>query len=134
MTRRATAPNWRSLHVARLFVRSIAPVAPRHNCVILIAVTRVLAAKAFYRFASPSCLGIALNEPALATEASGVDESIAGQAIAARHEAWAAADAERGCRALVVRRVPADGPPHGPVRPLRIALAQCRLASGRQFA
>lgn len=54
----------------------------------LIAVTHALAAKAFYRFDTLSCLGIALNQTSLS--GAGIDESTAGQAIEARHEAWAA--------------------------------------------
>ena len=56
----------------------------------LIAVTHALAARAFYRFDSLSCLALALNATSLSTASPSIDESIAGQAIAARHEAWAA--------------------------------------------
>lgn len=45
-------------------------------------------AKAFYRFDTLSCLNITLNQTSLS--AAGIDESVAGQAIAARHEAWVA--------------------------------------------
>ncbi|MGW1425739.1 ParB/RepB/Spo0J family partition protein [Bradyrhizobium manausense] len=60
----------------------------------LIGVTHALAAKAFYRFETLSCLGITLNQTSLS--AGGVEESTAGQAIAARHEAWAARMPDEG--------------------------------------
>lgn len=75
----------------------------------LIAVTHALAARAFYRFDSLSCLGIALNATSLSTAAPGIDESIAGQAIAARHEAWAARmPNEGGALWLFVASLPMD--------------------------
>jgi len=62
----------------------------------LIAVTHALVAKAFYRFDTLSCLGIALNATSLSSAAPGIDDSTAGQAIAARHEAWTARMANEG--------------------------------------
>ncbi|MCP3381244.1 ParB N-terminal domain-containing protein [Bradyrhizobium sp. CCGUVB4N] len=56
----------------------------------LIAVAHALAAKAFYRFDNLSCLALALNATSLSSAASGIEETAACQAIAARHEAWAA--------------------------------------------
>ncbi len=52
----------------------------------LIAVTHALAMRAFYRQEDLSCLRLNLNHAPL----SGVDESVAGQAVAERHQAWKA--------------------------------------------
>ncbi|WP_156944187.1 chromosome partitioning protein ParB [Bradyrhizobium sp. Ec3.3] len=56
----------------------------------LIAVTHALAAKAFYHFGDLSCLGVSLNATSLSGAASGIEETVAGQAIAERHAAWEA--------------------------------------------
>lgn len=56
----------------------------------LIAVTHALAARAFYRRGELSCLGLSLNHTSLSSIAPGIDEGVAGQAIAARHEVWTA--------------------------------------------
>jgi ParB family transcriptional regulator, chromosome partitioning protein len=56
----------------------------------LIAVAHALAARAFYHRDSLSCLSLALNQTPLAGAAPGIDASVAGQAIAERHAAWAA--------------------------------------------
>ncbi|UVO30179.1 hypothetical protein [Bradyrhizobium arachidis] len=62
----------------------------QHSELALIAIPHALAAKAFYRFENLSCLGLSLNQTSLSSAAPGIDESIAGQGIAARHEAWEA--------------------------------------------
>ncbi|MCP3476679.1 ParB N-terminal domain-containing protein [Bradyrhizobium sp. CCGUVB1N3] len=62
----------------------------------LIAVTHALTAKAFYRFADVSCLGLSLNEASLSGAASDIADSIAGKAIAERHAAWEARMPESG--------------------------------------
>ncbi|MGY8666179.1 ParB N-terminal domain-containing protein [Bradyrhizobium sp. UFLA05-109] len=56
----------------------------------LIAVAHALAAKAFYRFENLSCLGLSFNATSLSSAASGIEDTPAAQAIAARHEDWAA--------------------------------------------
>ncbi|MCP3477641.1 ParB N-terminal domain-containing protein [Bradyrhizobium sp. CCGUVB1N3] len=62
----------------------------------LIAVTHAVAAKAFYRFNDLSCLGLSLSAISLSGVASGIAESVAGQAIAERHAAWKARMPEDG--------------------------------------
>jgi ParB family chromosome partitioning protein len=55
----------------------------------LIAVTHALAAQTFYRGSVCSCLDITARRNALSSFAKAIDESAAGRAIAARHQAWA---------------------------------------------
>jgi ParB family transcriptional regulator, chromosome partitioning protein len=62
----------------------------------LIAVTHALAAKAFYRFESLSCLGLSLNSVSLSNMVSEIDETVAGKAVAERHATWAARMPEEG--------------------------------------
>lgn len=56
----------------------------------LVAVTHALAAKAFYPYEGLSCLGLALNQTSLEHLVPGIEASLAGKAVAARHNAWAA--------------------------------------------
>jgi ParB family transcriptional regulator, chromosome partitioning protein len=56
----------------------------------LIAVAHALAAQTYYRGGAHSCLGIVPKPVSLSSTAPGIDESLAGQEIATRHQAWAA--------------------------------------------
>ncbi|MES2035214.1 MAG: ParB N-terminal domain-containing protein [Pseudomonadota bacterium] len=61
-----------------------------HPDVALIATIHVLVLRAFYvGHANASCLDIRLTSASLAREAEGIEDSIAEQNIAARHELWA---------------------------------------------
>jgi ParB family chromosome partitioning protein len=55
----------------------------------LIAVAHALAVETFYRGSGNSCLQITVKPVSLSACAPGIDESIAGREIAARHQAWA---------------------------------------------
>ncbi|MQA00993.1 MAG: chromosome partitioning protein ParB [Dehalococcoidia bacterium] len=58
--------------------------------VALIAVTHALAAQAFYHVGDETCLEIRATDTPLRGHAAGIDDTSAAQALAARHEAWAA--------------------------------------------
>jgi ParB family chromosome partitioning protein len=55
-----------------------------------------LASETFYRGGTHSCLGIVIKPVSLSSTAPGIDESLAGQEIATRHQAWAARLPEDG--------------------------------------
>jgi len=75
----------------------------------LIAVAHALAVQTFYRGAGHSCLGIIAKPVSLSSCATGIDDSVAGREIEARHQAWAARLPEEG-EALwhVVASLPMD--------------------------
>jgi ParB family transcriptional regulator, chromosome partitioning protein len=62
----------------------------------LIAVAHALAVQTFYRGGRHSCLEIVAKPVSLSSTAPGIDDSLAGQEIAARHQAWAARLPEEG--------------------------------------
>jgi ParB family transcriptional regulator, chromosome partitioning protein len=62
----------------------------------LIAVAHALAAQTFYRGSALSCLEIVMKPVSLSSFASGINDSVAGQEIEARHQTWAARLPEDG--------------------------------------
>ena len=62
----------------------------------LIAMAHALAGEIFYRGSGLSCLEITAKPVPLASFAPGIDDSVAGQEIAARHQEWAARLPEDG--------------------------------------
>ena len=100
-----------------------------HPDVAFTAALHALCLKAFYRYAQDTCLELDLKSAGFSAQAPGLQDSALANAFDARHQAWVAALPQGtgrplGCADRVRRRQPA-----GPVRPLRLAVAQCGLRS-----